>query len=93
MDENCVDRRLVPMRQCGTEYRLAPHRARNGAEDSRQRQERSKCFPEALTAEDRKGAQKDESAYDAEQNLPRIEPRRDCAFLRRGHWTRPMNCA
>ena len=61
MDENCVDRRLVPVRERGTEYRLAPHRSGNDVEDSRQRQERIKCLAETLTAEGRKGDEKDEA--------------------------------
>jgi len=61
MDENCVDRRLVPVRERGTEYRLAPHRARNGAKDSRQCQERGKCLAKTSTAEGREGDEKDEA--------------------------------
>jgi len=56
-----VDRRLVPMRQDGTEYRLASHRCGNGAEDSRQRQERGKCLAKTSTTEGREGDEKDEA--------------------------------
>src|SRR5262252_39656 len=85
MTDDCVDRRLVPVRECATEYRFAPHRGRDGAEDSRQRQERGRCLPEALTAEGGENGQKDKSEYDAEHHLPRISLRRDCALLHRRH--------
>jgi hypothetical protein len=49
------------MRQDGTEYRLASHRCGNGAEDSRQRQERGKCLAKTSTTEGREGDEKDEA--------------------------------
>jgi hypothetical protein len=93
--ENCIHRRLVPVRERGTEYRLAPHQADNGAEDSRQRQERGKCLLEALTAGGRKGGQKDKSECDAEQHLPRIKlrgiaRRNSCMVVTSNH---PTSCA
>src|SRR5262249_35851317 len=50
MISECVDCRLVPMRQCGAEYRFALHRSGNDAENSGQGQERRKSLAEALTA-------------------------------------------
>jgi hypothetical protein len=46
-----------------------------------------KCLPETLTAEGRKGGQKDKSEYDAEQHPPRIKLRGDSVsqLLHSGH--------
>src|SRR5215831_8416545 len=45
MDKNCVHRRLVPVRERGTEYRLATHCARNGAEDNDSAKSATNVFP------------------------------------------------